>query len=195
MAQEADPVERAAFQKKQRRLDARRLIFVDEFGIHRAMSRVYARAPKGERARVTEPVERGRNNSVITAIRLSGVCATMMIEEAVDGPVWDQYVEHFLLPEVQPGDLILWDQIGFHGSVRALKLLQAAGARIEELPSHSPDFDPVEECISKIKADLRSSQARTERGLERALKRAIERVTPEDIRGWFKHCGYTYLLD
>lgn len=195
MAQEADPVERAAFQQKQRRLDARRLIFVDEFGIHRAMSRVYARAPRGARARVTEPVERGRNISVITALRLSGVCATMMIEEAVDGPVWDQYVEHFLLPAVQPGEVILWDRIGFHGSVRALKLLKAAGARIEELPSHSPDFDPVEECISKIKADLRRRQARTDRGIERALKRAIEQVTPEDIRGWFRHCGYTYLLD
>lgn len=195
MAQEADPVERAAFQKKQRRLDARCLVFVDEFGIHRPMSRVYARAPKGERAHVTEPVERGRNISVILALRLSGVCATMMIEAAVDGPVWDLYVEHFLLSELHPGDVMLWDQIGFHGSVRALELLQAAGVRIEELPSHSPDFDPVEECISKIKAILRRSQARTERGLERALKRAIKQVTPEDIRGWFKHCGYTHLLD
>ena len=195
MAQEADPVERAAFQKKQRRLDVRRLIFIDEFGIHRAMSRVYARAPRGERARVTEPVERGRNISVITALRLSGVRATMMIEEAVDGRVWDLYIEHFLIPELQPGDLILVDQIGFHGSRRAIGLIRAARARIEELPSHSPDFDPVEECISKIKGALRSSRARTDRGLERALERAIKQVTPEDIRGWFKHCGYTHLLD
>ena len=195
MAQEADPVERAAFQKKQRRLDVRRLIFIDEFGIHRALSRVYARAPRGARAQVTEPVERGRNISVILALRLSGVRATMMIEEAVDGRIWDLYSEHFLIPELQPGDLILVDQIGFHGSLRAIGLIRAAGARIEELPSHSPDFDPVEECISKIKGALRSSRAHTDRGIDRALARAIKQVTPEDIRGWFKHCGYTYLLD
>jgi hypothetical protein len=71
----------------------------------------------------------------------------------------------------------------------------ATGARVEELPAYSPDFDPLEECISKIKGDLRSSRARTELGLLQALQRAIEKVTPKDIRGWFRHCGYTHLLD
>ena len=188
-------MERAAFQKKQRRLDVRRLIFIDEFGIHRAMSRIQARAPRGERARVKEPTARGRNISVISALRLSGVRATMMIEGAVDGQVWDLYIEHFLVPELQPGDLVLLDQISFHGSLRAIGLIRAAGAQVEELPAYSPDLDPLEECISKIKGDLRSSRARTELGLLRALKRAIEKVTPKDIRGWFKHCGYTHLLD
>jgi len=195
LAQEADPVERAAFQQKQRRLDVRRLIFIDEFGIHRAMSRVYARAPRGERARVREATEPGRNISVISALRLSGVRATMMIEGAVDGQVWDLYIEHFLVPELELGDIVLPDQISFHGSMRAIGLIRAAGARVEELPSHSPDLDPLEECISKIKGALRTSQARTDRGLRRALERAIDQVTPEDIRGWFKHCGYTHLLD
>src|SRR5262249_44935285 len=94
--QEADPVERAAFRKKQRRLNVWRLIFVDEFGIHRARSRIDARAPRGERARVKEPSERGSNISVISALRLSGMGATMMIEGAVDTQVWNLYIEHFL---------------------------------------------------------------------------------------------------
>lgn len=66
-------MERAACRKKQRRLNVWRLIFVDEFGINRAMSRIYARAPRGERARVKEPTERGSNISVIGSLRLSGV--------------------------------------------------------------------------------------------------------------------------
>lgn len=119
----------------------------------------------------------------------------MMIEGAVDTPVWNQYIEHFLVPELEPGAIVMLDQISFHGSLRALGLIKATGAREEELPAYSPDFDPMEECISKIKGDLRSSRARTELGLLLALKRAIEKVTPEDIRGWFKHCGYTHLLD
>ena len=82
-------MERAAFRKKQRRPNVWRLIFVDEFGIHRAMSRIYARAPRGERARVEEPTERGANISVISAPRLSEVGATMMIEGAIDTQVWD----------------------------------------------------------------------------------------------------------
>jgi transposase len=195
LAQEADPVERAAFRKRQRRLNVWRLVFVDEFGINRAMSRIYARAPRGERARVKEPTERGSNISVISALRLSGVGATMMIEGAVDTQVWDVYIERFLVPELKPGEIVMLDQVSFHGSLRAIGLIRAAGARVEELPAYSPDFDPLEECISKIKGKLRSSRARTELGLLRALKRAIEKVMPKDIRGWFKHCGYTHLLD
>ena len=188
-------MERAAFRKKQRRLNVWRLIFVDEFGINRAMSRIYARAPRGERARVKEPTERGANISVISSLRLSGVGATMMIEGAVDTQVWNVFIEHFLVPELEPGDIVMLDQISFHGSLLALGQIRAAGARVEELPAYSPDFDPLEECISKIKGDLRSSRARTELGLLLALQRAIEKVTPENIRGWFKHCGYTHLLD
>ena len=195
LAQEADPVERAAFRKKQRRLNVWRLIFVDEFGINRAMSRIYARAPRGERARVKEPTERGTNISVISALRRSGVEATMMIEGAIDTQVWDVYIEHFLVPGLRPGDIVMLDQISFHGSLRAIGLIRAAGARVEDLPAYSPDLDPLEECISKIKGELRSSRARTELGLLLALKRAIEKVRPKDIRGWFKHCGYTRLLD
>jgi transposase len=195
LAQEADPVERAAFRKKQRRLNVWRLIFVDEFGINRAMSRIYARAPRGERARVKEPYGRGTNISVISALRRSGVGATMTIEGAVDTQVWNLYIEHFLVPELQPGDIVMLDQVPFHGSLRAIGLIRAAGARVEDLPAYSPDLDPLEECISKIKGELRSSRTRTELGLLLALKRAIEKVTPKDIRGWFKHCGYTHLLD
>jgi transposase len=188
-------MERAAFRKKQLRLDVWRLIFVDEFGVHRAMSRIYARAPRGERARVKEPSAKGTNISVISALRLSGMGATMMIEGAVDTQVWDSYIEHFLVPELRTGDIVMLDQISFHGSRQAIGLIKAAGAGVEYLPAYSPDFDPLEECISKIKGDLRSSRARTEPGLQRALKRAIEKVTPKDILGWFKHCGYTRLLD
>ena len=188
-------MERAAFRKKQRRLNVWRLVFVDEFGINRAMSRIYARAPRGERARVKEPIERGSNISVISALRLSGVGATMMIEGAVDTQVWNLYIERFLVPELKPGEIVMLDQVSFHGSLRAIGLIRAAGARVEELPAYSPGFDPLEECISKIKGELRSSRARTELGLLLALKRAIEKVTPKDIRGWFKHSGYTHLLD
>jgi hypothetical protein len=87
------------------------------------------------------------------------------------------------------------DQVSFHGSLRAIGLIRAVGARVEDLPAYSPDLDPLEECISKIKGELRSSRASTELGLLLALKRAIEKVTPKDIRGWFKHCGHTHLLD
>ena len=77
-----------------------------------------------------------------------------------------------------------------HKNSRVRALIEGAGARVEPLPAYSPDLNPIEECISKVKAELRRVKAETRRKLRNALKRAFAGVTPEDIRGWLKHCGY-----
>jgi transposase len=171
-------------------LPGKRLWFLDEFRIHRAMSPIYARAPRGERAEVVEPAETGANISVICALTLGGVRAPMMIEGAIDGEVLELYVEHFLIPELQPGDIVLWDNIPTHKNKRVIALIEATGARVEPLPAYSPDLEPMEECISKVKTELRQAKADTALKLRNALKRALANVTPQDARGWFKHCGY-----
>jgi transposase len=167
------------------------LIFLDEFGIHLALTRLFARAPRGERAAVTEPFETGAKLSVISALGLEGVRAPFLIEGAINGEVFELYLSHFLIPELRPGDMVLMDRISFHRSARVAELIARAGARVELLPAYSPDFNPIEECISKIKQCLRSAKARTLRALYRALGRALSQITREDIRGWFTHCGYS----
>jgi transposase len=154
------------------------------------MSRAYARAPRGQRAEVVERLETGGNHSVISALTLSGVRAPMMIEGAIDGPVLEQYVEQMLVPELRAGDIVVWDNLPTHKNGRVTALIEAAGARVEPLPAYSPDLNPIEECISKVKAELRRVKAETVRQLSNALKRALAKVTRQDIRGWFKHCGY-----
>lgn len=172
-------------------LPARRLWFLDEFGVHRAMSRAHARAPRGERAVVVEPFETGGNLSVIGALTLDGVRAPMMIEGAIDGEVLELYVRHFLAPQLRSGDIVIWDNVPTHKSAGVIALIEATGARIEPLPAYSPDFNPKEECISKIKAELKRVKANTKRKLKNALRRAYARVSLTDIRGWFRHCGYS----
>ncbi|QQS45452.1 MAG: IS630 family transposase [Acidobacteriota bacterium] len=189
-AREANPEERAAFGKKQMTLPARRLWFLDEFGIHLAMARANARAPRGERAVVVEPFETGGNISVIGAITLDGVQAPMMIEGPIDGEVLELYVKHFLSPQLRPGDIVIWDNVPTHKSARVLALIEATGARVEPLPAYSPDFNPKEECISKVKAELKRVKVNTKRKLKNALHRAYAKVTLSDISGWFRHCGY-----
>ena len=169
---------------------AARLWFIDEFGIHLALSRAYARAPRGERAEVVEPFETGGNISVISALTLDGVRAPMMIEGPIDGAVLELYVMHFLAPQLRAGEIVIWDNVPTHKSARVIELIEAAGARVEPLPAYSPDLNPKEECISKIKAELRRVRADTKRKLKNALKRAFAKVTLQDIRGWFWHCGY-----
>jgi transposase len=164
--------------------------FLDEFGVHLAMSRAYARAPRGARAVVVEPFQTGGNCSVIGALTLAGVQAPLMIDGPLDGQVLELYVEHLLAPLLQPGDVVFWDNVPTHKNVRVRVLIEATGARIEPLPAYSPDFNPKEECISKVKAELKRVQADTKHKLRNALKRAYAKVTLADIRGWFQHCGY-----
>jgi transposase len=113
-----------------------------------------------------------------------------MIEGAIDSPVLEHYVEQMLVPELRAGDIVVWDNVPTHKNGRVLALIEAAGARVEPLPpAYSPDFNPIEECISKVKAELRRQKAETARQLSNALKQALAKVTRPDVRGWFKHCG------
>lgn len=154
------------------------------------MSRATARAPRGARAVVVEPFETGGNISVIGALTLDGVRAPMMIEGAIDGEVLELYVRHFLAPQLQPGDIVVWDNVPTHKTASVIAVIEAAGARVEPLPAYSPDFNPKEECISKVKAELKRVKANTKRKLKNALRRAYAKVALTDIRGWFRHCGY-----
>ena len=195
LAAEADPDERAAFRQTQQTLPIESLVFLDEFASNIAMTRTRARAPQGVRAEMVEPFERGQNMSTIAAVRLRGVCAPMMLEGAFDSESFELYVEQMLVPELRVGDRVVLDNVRFHHAPRARRLIAAAGAFVLHLPAYSPDFNPIEECISKLKECLRSLKARTKRKLRNALAKALQKVTTEDILGWFTHCGYTYSLN
>jgi transposase len=166
------------------------LIFVDEFGVHLALTRIYARAPQGEHATVCEKFERGPKISAISALGLRGVLAPMVIAGSFDQEVFDRYVEFMLVPHLRPGDQVMLDNISFHYSARAISMIEAAGASVEHLPAYSPDFNPIEECISKIKTILRTLKAETEGALLKALQMALEQISHSDILGWFRHCDY-----
>lgn len=127
---------------------------------------------------------------MISALTLDGVRAPMMIEGAIDGEVLELYVRQFLVPQLRAGDIVIWDNVPTHKNARVLNLIAATGARVEPLPAYSPDLNPKEECISKLKAELRRVKAETKRKLRNALQRAYAKVTLQDIRGWFRHCGY-----
>jgi len=194
LAAEADPQARAGFREQQPTLASEDLLLLDEFGINLAMTRTHARAPVGARAQVSEPFKPGSKISVISAMGLRGVYAPMTIEGAFNSEVFNLYVAQMLVPVLRPGTIVLLDNVKFHYSPRAIELIEAAGASVLHIPAYSPDFNPIEECISKIKEALRSFKARTKRKLYNALAKAIALVTESDIRGWFEHCGYVFSL-
>ena len=116
----------------------------------------------------------------------------MSVESAVDTQIFDAYVEKFLAPSSRPGDIALLDNVKFHYSERSINMIETAGASVRHIPRCSPDFSPIEECISKIREALRKAIVRTVRKLLNALARALEKITIDDVCGWFAHCGYTF---
>jgi transposase len=171
--------------------DARRLVFVDESGFNTSMTRLYARAPKGKRAYGKVPRNRGKNTTLIAAITLEGAMGeSMTVEGATDSEAFEAYVEHFLSPSLCKGQVVVLDGLGAHRPKRIRELIEARGAELVFLPSYSPDFNPIEEAFSKIKALVRKEGARMREALLEAIAQALAAVTTEDAAGWFAHAGY-----
>src|SRR5918998_3834216 len=112
------------------------------------------------------------------------------VEGATDSEVFEAYVEHFLAPTLEEGQVVVLDGLGAHRSDKVREVIEARGAELLFLPSYSPELNPIEEAFSKIKNILRKLAARTHEALLKAMEEALSKVTPVDAAGWFDHCGY-----
>jgi transposase len=167
-------------------IDPRRLVFVDECGANTAMTRNYGRAPAGQRVYADAP---GRWDSITLTcgMRLGGAMAALAFSGATNTAMFENYVEDVLVPELRPGDVVIWDNVKPHKSEEAIEAVEAAGARVVPLPPWSPDLTPIEEMISKVKNVIRSIAARTTGAVYAAFAAGLHDVTLEDIAGWFGH--------
>jgi transposase len=181
---------RVAFTAKLAAVGAEHLVFVDEFGTTTAMARRYGWAPAGERVEGAAPGA-WKNVTLIVGLRPTAVVAPFVFEGATDGAAFGTYVAEVLVPELQPGDVVVWDNLQPHKNAQVIAAIEAVGARVEPLPVYSPDLTPVEELGSKVKEFLRSVGARTTRTVMAALGMALGQVAPSDIGGWFQdRCAY-----
>jgi transposase len=154
------------------------------------MTRLYGRAPKGERVVGTVPQNYGENITLLGALGDEGLQAVMTVEGATDADVFRAYVKQVLGPTLAPGDIVVLDNLSSHKATGIQQALARRRARLLYLPPYSPDLSPMELCVSKLKTALRAAKARTREALEMAIQKAMETVTAIDARNWFKHCGY-----
>ncbi|MBP0005615.1 MAG: transposase, partial [Cyanobacteria bacterium SBC] len=105
------------------------------------------------------------------------------------------FIARKLVPHLWPGACVILDRCSIHFGKAIESLIQKAGATPIYLPPYSPDFSPIENCFSKIKAILRSLEARTYPDLDKAIEKAFNQVSLDDIKGWFTHCCYCTSLD
>jgi transposase len=169
------------------------MVFVDECGSNIALTPIYARAPKGERAQGRVPRNRGKNTTLIASLSLEGMGAAMILEGSANGAAFELYVEQLLAPSLHAGQIVVMDNLRAHKGEGVRQAIEAKGCQVLFLPGYSPDFSPIEETFSKLKSYLRRAGARTREELEEAICQALLTVTAQDARGWFSHCGYVFV--
>jgi transposase len=133
------------------------LVFIDETGVNLAMTRGYARAKKGKRAYSKCPYNRGKNITMIGAIAISGLLASLTFEGWTNKEAFLTYVKEVLVPQLWSGACVVMDNLPAHKATEVQKAIESAGARVVFLSPYSPDFNPIENCWSKLKEFLRRS--------------------------------------
>lgn len=163
------------------------LVFIDEAGVNLAMTRLYARALRGQRATATKPNKRGKNKTMVAAIALSGVITALSYLGGTDGLAFKTFVNDCLVPNLWKGACVVMDNFSSHKVDGIQSAIEAAGAKLVYLPPYLPDFSPIENFWSKVKQHIRSTAARTNETLDKAITEAFEAVSLNDIRHWFTY--------
>ena len=185
---EANLKRREEFVAKIRSITPEHLIFLDESGVTTSMARLYARSLGGKRIHESTPGGHWKIMTILGAMSLRGMVATMTIEEATDADIFLAYIEHVLCPALKPGDVVVMDNLSSHKVNGVREWIEKAGAEVLYLPPYSPDLNPIEKAWSKLKQLLRSAKARTKEALDKAIEEALKLITAENAHAWFKHC-------
>lgn len=167
-----------------------RVFCIDQTGVTIAMTPLYGRAPREERCKEAVPRNRGTITTIIGALTVNGLIATMTIEGGTSGDVFVAYLEQILLSHLQEGDIVVIDNLGAHKDKRVKALLASVGAVAYYLPPYSPEFNPIEWAWSKLKAILKKAKPRTVQALIEEVAKAEVQISAQDAQAWFRGCGF-----
>jgi transposase len=154
------------------------------------MTRQWGRAPKGQRIDEATPQGQWEVLTTLGAMSLRGMDAVMTVPSATDGEVFRAYVEQVLCPKLQPGDVVVMDNLSAHKVSGIREKIEACHAHVRYLPPYSPDLNPIEKAWSKFKQFLRAAKAQSKDALDQAVTEALKTFTAENAAAWFQHCGY-----
>jgi transposase len=182
--------QRQAWFEGQPDLDPSRLVFIDETGASTKMARLRGRAPRGQRLRAGVPHGHWKTTTFTGALRLSGMTAPMVLDGPMTRAWFLAYVEQVLCPTLQPGDVVILDNLPAHKGPAIRQAIEATGAVLRFLPPYSPDFNPIENAFAKLKALLRKAAARTLDDLWRVIGRSLDAFTPQECANYFEAAGY-----
>ena len=154
------------------------------------MARLYGRSPRGCRCLSTLPHGHWQTSTFLAALRHDRIEAPFLVEGPMDTDAFTAYLEHVLCPKLRPGDTLILDNLATHKVPSVARLLSACGAQVRYLPPYSPDLNPMEQAIAKLKAHLRQAAARTLEELLAAVANALDSFPPSHCQAFFRHAQY-----
>ena len=183
---EANHLRREVYVERLRGIDPERLVFLDESGVSTQMTRRYGRAKRGVRVSESTPEGNWKILTILGAMSVRGLIATMTVEAATDAEIFLAYLDHVLCPALRPGDVVVMDNLSSHKVTGVRERIEAVGAEALYLPPYSPDLNPIEKAWAKLKQQLRSAKARTKEALDQAIEQLIPTISPQDAKAWFR---------
>jgi transposase len=174
------------------RLEPQRLVFLDETGTTTKMTRLRGRCLKGQRLFSKAPFGHWKTQTFIAGLRCGELIAPFVIDAPMDRRIFETYVETQLAPTLQPGDIVILDNLPAHKSARAEAAIRAKGAWFLFLPPYSPDLNPIEMAFAKLKALLRARAVRTIDALWRAIGEICHLFSPAECQNYFTAAGYGF---
>jgi transposase len=183
---------RAAWKEHQPELDAASLVFLDETSMTTNMARTRGRSPVGDRLVAAVPHAHWKTTTFVAALRLDGMTAPLVIDGPMTGALFLAYVEQHLAPTLSPGEIVIMDNTSVHRVTGVEQAIAAKGATLRYLPPYSPDMNPIEQAIAKLKAMLRKAAERSIRALWRRIGQFVRGFLPQECRNYFAHAGYVH---
>ena len=175
--------------REQGLLDTTHLVFIDETSVNTNMTRLFGRAPRGERVIGRVPFSAWKTVTFVAALRHDGMTAPMMIKGAMNGEAFLAYVDQCLVPTLKRGDIVVMDNVSVHRVEGVREAIEAARATLRYLPPYSPDLNPIELSYSAFKAFLRKCAERTEQALRRRIGQFVRQLPAEVCANFFAHAG------
>jgi transposase len=166
-----------------------RFVFLDQTGATTDMARRYGRSQKGVRLVAAVPKGHWKTTTCIAGLRESGVIAPLVLDGPMTREGFLAYVEQFQAPALEPGDVVVLDNLKAHKVDGVCQAIARAGAFVLYLPPYSPDLNPIEQLFAKLKAPLRKAASRTREELWQAIGRLIDTVEAAECANYLAHSG------
>jgi len=172
------------------RLEPHRLVFIDETSVTTKMTRLRGRSPRGDRLEADAPFGHWHTQTFIAGLRVGELTAPWVLDGPMNRAAFDTYIETQLAPTLQPGDVVIADNLSSHKSAKAQEILKAQGNWLMFLPPYSPDLNPIEMAFAKLKAHLRHLKARTFDTLMSSVGKICDLFEETECSNYFKAAGY-----